>query len=170
VGDLLKAGISSLKIEGRAKSAYYVAVAVRAYRKVIDALEKNIPEKELKKIITEQKKELGKLAHRGYSTGFLLGKEPAHNFKSRNNDSGFQFVGEVEGKSGKLNILRIHNQVAVSDEIEAITPEKNIRLKIKKIFDCNQKEVEVANGGHNKRYFFQFDKILNEGDLLRKIQ
>lgn len=165
---LREAGVGSFKIEGRAKSAYYLAIVTRAYRAVLSALEGEKPEKEIKKIIKEQKDELDNLVHRGYSTGFLLGREPEHNFENKNNIAKFQFVGEVEGAEGKLNILRVHNQIAISDELEVITPEKNSKLKIKKIFDYDKKEVAVANGGHDKRYYFEFDKILEGMSLVRK--
>lgn len=166
---LIGAKIDCLKIEGRAKSAYYLAIVVRAYRKVLSALEDNLPKKEREKIIIEQKKELDNLVHRGYSTGFLLGKEPAHNFENKNNSAPFQFVGEVLEKEGSLNILRVHNQVSSEDELEAITPEKNIPLKIKRILDYNEKEVTSAHGGHEKKYYFEFDQVLEKGSLVRKV-
>lgn len=170
VGELIEAGIGSLKIEGRAKSAYYVAIVTRAYRKVIDAIIETHCNASLRgKIIKTQKAELDNLVHRGYSTGFLMGREPEHNFENRNNEAKFQFVGEVEGRDGKFNILRVHNNVSMSDSLEAITPEKNIKLKIKNILDYNKKAVEVANGGHKNRYYFEFDRVLDEMSLVRKI-
>jgi len=167
--ELMKAGISSMKIEGRAKSVYYVAVVTRAYRKVLDViLNKKNSSKEIKKVILEQKKELDNLVHRGYSTGFLLGQEPAHNFAGKLFGAKVEFVGETRGVEGKLNIMKIHNAVLRQDKIEAITPEKNITLKIKKIFNNQKKEIDEAHGGHEKLYYFQFDKVLPEGSLIRK--
>ncbi|KKQ14274.1 MAG: Peptidase U32 [Candidatus Moranbacteria bacterium GW2011_GWF2_36_839] len=166
--DLVKAGISSMKIEGRAKSVYYVAVVTRAYRKVLDAILNKKDSKEIKKIILEQKKELDNLVHRGYSTGFLLGNEPAHNFSGKLFGAKVEFVGETRGVEGKLNIMKIHNAVLRQDKIEAITPEKNIALKIKKIFNDQKKEIDEAHGGHEKLYYFEFDKVLPEGSLIRR--
>ncbi|MFZ2975529.1 MAG: U32 family peptidase C-terminal domain-containing protein [Candidatus Moraniibacteriota bacterium] len=174
--ELVKAGISSMKIEGRAKSVYYVAVVTRAYRKVLDAiLNKKNSSKEIRKIISEQKKELDNLVHRGYSTGFLLGNEPAHNFEGKIQKGNWEFVGEVMGvnagtglKPVRTNIMKIHNAVLRQDKIEAITPEKNITLKIKKIFNDQKKEISEAHGGHEKLYYFEFDKVLPEGSLIRK--
>ncbi len=167
--ELAKAGISSMKIEGRAKSVYYVAVVTRAYRKVIDAIVETHCNASLrKKIILEQKKELDNLVHRGYSTGFLLGNEPAHNFSGKLFGANVEFVGETRGVEGKLNIMKIHNAVLKNDKIEAITPEKNIALKIRKIFNDQKKEISEAHGGHEKLYYFEFDKVLPEGSLIRK--
>lgn len=171
LAELREAGVESFKIEGRAKSAYYLAIVTRAYRKVIDAVE--TPRRGgaslQKKIISEQKTELDNLVHRGYSTGFLLGREPEHNFENKNNPAKFKFVGEVRGVEKSLNILRVHNHVSIGDKLEAITPKENIKLKIKKILDHNKNEVAVADGGHNKEYYFEFDKKLEIGSLVRKI-
>jgi putative protease len=161
LGELREAGVTSFKIEGRAKSAYYLAIVTRAYRKAIDC---NTP-----KIIKEQKAELDNLVHRGYSTGFLLGREPEHNFENINNVAKFQFVGEVRGIENNLNILRVHNHISIKDKLEAITPEKNIKLKIKKILDYNKNEVVVADGGHNNEYYFEFDRKLEVGNLIRRV-
>ena len=166
--DLVKAGISSMKIEGRAKSVYYVAVVTRAYRKVIDAIVETRHASSVRKVILEQKKELDNLVHRGYSTGFLLGSEPAHNFSGKLFGAKVEFVGEVRGVEGKLNIMKIHNAVLKDDKIEAITPEKNIKVKILKIFDDQKKEIDEAHGGHEKLYYFEFDKVLPEGSLIRR--
>ncbi len=169
LGGLREAGVESFKIEGRAKSAYYLAIVTRAYRAVLDGLENNLSEKEIKVIIKKQKTELDNLVHRGYSTGFLLGCEPEHNFDNRNNPAKFQFVGEVKSVEGKLNILRVHNHISIEDKLEAITPKVNIKLKIKKILDYNKNEVSVADGGHNKEYYFEFDQKLESGSLVRKV-
>ena len=166
---LMKAGITSLKIEGRAKSAYYLAVVTRAYRRVIDAIEDGTAASELKKIIQEHKKELDNLINRGYSTGFLLGREPEHNFENRSSGAQYQFVGEIEGIEGELNILRVHNQISILDKLEAITPLGNIPIKIKQLFDDTKKTVTEAHGGHERRSYVKFDRSLNERDLIRSV-
>ncbi len=168
---LMAAGVNSLKIEGRAKSAYYLAIVTRAYRAVIDASVGTRRGAFLRaKIIKTQKIELDNLVHRGYSTGFLLGREPEHNFENKNNPAKFQFVGEVEGSEGKLNVLRVHNQVSIGDKLEAITPEKNAPIEIKRILDYNKNAVKTANGGHKNRYYFEFDKVLEKMSLIRKVK
>jgi U32 family peptidase len=168
VDDLINAGVDCLKIEGRAKSAYYVAVVTRAYRKIINAIEKNLPKNKIKKIIKEQKKELDNLANRGYTTGFLLGKEPEHNFSGIMKGGKWKFVGEVIGSEDNLNIIRVHNEVYLNDKIEAVMPEKNVPIKIKKIYNDKMEELKEAHGGHNRKYYFKFDKILPEMALIRK--
>lgn len=164
VKDLVDAGVTSLKIEGRAKSAYYVSVVTRSYRKVIDAM----GSKNSKKVLIEQKQELDKLTHRGYSTGFLLGTEPPHNFDNKKGGGEYKFVGEVVGLKNNLNEVSLHNEIFLNDKLECVIPEGNFPARIKKIFDTNQEEVREAHGGHKNTYYFQFDKILPMGGLLRK--
>ena len=69
IPELVQAGVSSIKIEGRAKSAYYVAVTTNAYRHAIDAYLEH-PEQPLPPWIVE---EVDKISHREYSTGFYFG-------------------------------------------------------------------------------------------------
>lgn len=172
VKELIDAGVDCLKIEGRAKSVYYVAVVARAYRKIIDAVETHCNASLRRKIISEQKKELDNLAHRGYSTGFLLGSEPQHNFENRTREAPYKFVGEIVGnwengcKEG--NILRVHNEIFLNDDLEAITPYGNMKVKIKKMYDDKMKEISEAHGGHEKKYRFEFERILSKRSLIRK--
>lgn len=72
IPELVQAGVTSLKIEGRAKSAYYVAVITNAYRNAIDAYLQH-PEQPMPAWISE---EVRKISHREYSTGFYFGSEP----------------------------------------------------------------------------------------------
>lgn len=71
IPELVKAGVSSLKIEGRAKSAYYTAVTTNAYRHAVDGFMTNGENYVLEPWIKE---ELDKISHREYNTGFYFGK------------------------------------------------------------------------------------------------
>ena len=187
--DLTEAGVDSFKIEGRNKSVYYLATVVRAYRNVADAILNK--DKNLKKIIKKEQENLGDLVHRGYTTGFLLGREPEHNFANSHNQSQFEFVGEVLGiKNEKLKIknekqgdkkgdlkdeklrsleVKVHNAIYRKDEIEIVGKDGNYPVKILKMFDDQMKEVQSAHGGHGKNYYFLFNKKnISERDLLRK--
>ncbi|MFA5926380.1 MAG: U32 family peptidase C-terminal domain-containing protein [Parcubacteria group bacterium] len=94
--DLAKAGIDSFKIEGRTKSVYYVSTVVRNYRMVLDAIKNKKGLKELKKTVKSAKGELLKLNNRGYTTGFLFGKDKwENNFDLSHEKNRWQFVGEV---------------------------------------------------------------------------
>jgi putative protease len=167
---LKKAGVVSFKIEGRNKSVYYVAAVCRAYRKVLDALEKKLPAKKIKKIIKDQQEELNNLVHRGYTNGFLFGHDPKHDFKNSHKKCDFEFVGEVIEGKGKAIVVQVHNAINLKDKIEIIDPDKNIPIKIKKILNQNKKEVKSAHGGHNQLYYFKIDKEkIKPGSLLRRV-
>lgn len=94
IPELVKAGISSFKIEGRAKSAYYTAVTTNAYRHAVDDYFADKENYVLKNWIRE---ELEKISHREYNTGFYFGREP----------------GQVTGNGG---YIRHYDAVAVCEK------------------------------------------------------
>jgi putative protease len=94
IPELVKAGISSFKIEGRAKSAYYTAVTTNAYRHAVDDYFADKENYVLKDWIRE---ELEKISHREYNTGFYFGREP----------------GQVTGNGG---YIRHYDAVAVCEK------------------------------------------------------
>jgi len=177
--ELAEAGVDSFKIEGRNKSPYYLATVVRAYRNVLDAILTG--DKDYSKILKKEKENLDELVNRGYTSGFLLGREPEHNFDNSHNQSRFQFVGEVlghktwnikhESKKENTNLfeVRVHNAIYDVDRLEIVGKDGNHPVKILKMFDDKMKEVQSAHGGHGKNYYFVFEKeTLREMDFLRK--
>ncbi len=169
LNELQKSGIESFKIEGRNKSVYYLAIVVRSYRKVLDAMGQKLSKQELNKFIKKEQKELSSLMHRGYTTGFLLGNEPEHNFSKSHENSPYEFVGEIiESKGGLVKIMP-HNAIYQKDKLEIIAREKNILVKIKKILDDGKKEVKSAHGGQDKYYYLEIDnKNIEPMSLIRK--
>lgn len=167
--ELVDAGVVSLKIEGRNKSVYYLATVVRAYRKVLDAINAKMPEKEIKKVVKKEAVNLDELVHRGYTAGFLLGNEPEHAFRETHQESAHQFVGEVLAVENKLLTVKAHNAIYQDEKIEVIGPTENVAIKVKKITDENGELVVSAHGGHGKLYYFEVDrKDIAAGSLLRK--
>ena len=178
--ELAEAGVDSFKIEGRNKSPYYLATVVRAYRNVLDAILTG--DKNYSKILKKEKENLDELVNRGYTSGFLLGREPEHNFDNSHNQSRFQFVGEVlkikneklkiknpEKKNLNLAEVKVHNAIYDVDRLEIVGKDGNYPVKILKMFDDKMKEVQSAHGGHGKNYYFVFDKEnIREMDFLRK--
>lgn len=153
--ELKKAGVTSFKIEGRNKSVFYLAVATRAYRKVIDQIQVKGSKSKARKVIQAQQRELNSLVHRGYTTGFLLGKEPEHNFDDSHVATRRQFVGEVlENKKGLLKI-KVHNALRVKDSIEVVTPNRNIPFRINSLYNDKMEKIASAHGGHGKGYFLK---------------
>lgn len=91
LADFKNAGVDSLKIEGRMKSVYYVAMVTRAYRKALDALEGKITAEEAKPFIDE----LENVSHRAGTTGFYFNKAEADQTTTGASDSKYQLAAEI---------------------------------------------------------------------------
>lgn len=117
--DLVRAGVDSLKIEGRMKGVNYVASVVRVYREALDRYRED-PERFMVK--SEWLDELGKISHRGYTTGFLLGPpgREDHEYQTGYLRS-HEFVGVVtEVAVDGAVIIEVRNRVTADDEVEFI--------------------------------------------------
>ncbi|MCR4733601.1 MAG: U32 family peptidase [Treponema sp.] len=129
--DLKNAGVDSLKIEGRMKSVYYVAMVTRAYRKALDALDGKITEEEARPFIEE----LENVSHRESTTGFYYNKADADKTTSGASDSRYELAAEIgEEICGKdfdaLYELGQKNFKIFSDELENMHPAaREARLK-----------------------------------------
>ena len=91
LADMKAAGLDSLKIEGRMKSTYYVAMVTRAYRKALDALEGKISQEEAAPYIEE----LENVSHRESTTGFYYNKADADKTTSGASDSKYQLAAQM---------------------------------------------------------------------------
>ncbi|MFA5023549.1 MAG: U32 family peptidase C-terminal domain-containing protein [Patescibacteria group bacterium] len=153
--ELAAAGVTSFKIEGRAKSVYYQATVVGIYRQALSLINKKLSGPALKKELNYLFKELEtKLVHRGYTTGFLLGQKADQNIVNSHNQSAWEFCGQVlktqPGLKGTIRIyFQVHNTVRVGEQIEIIRPNYDIiKLELKNLWDAKQKkEIKEAHGG-----------------------
>jgi putative protease len=167
--ELAKAGINAFKIEGRTKSAYYVACVAKAYRQVLDAVNSGKSKAEIKKISAEEKKELVKLVNRGYSTGFLFGKNKWENdFGRSHKENEWQFVGEALASDKKINRVKVHNALLLGEKIEVVTSENIFADKVRELRNINGEKVKSAHGGAKNLYFLELSRIYPEKSLLRK--
>lgn len=112
--ELLKAGVSSLKIEGRMKSAYYVGAVTNAYRHALDAVMNGTPVPEIWLRETEQ------ISHRPYSTGFYFG-EPGQYTSESAYFSGAEVCAIVTGEKQGRAVLSQRNKFSAGDVMELIT-------------------------------------------------
>lgn len=164
LGKLVKAGISSFKLEGRTKSAYYLAAITKLYRQTID--NNYIPPK-------GYKQELQKITNRGYTNGFLFSENKCeHNFEQSHKECKWQFVGEViKNKENRL-FIKVHNALYLGDEVEFVTPiGKNSKLKLDNLKDAKANEdLKEVHGGNNQIAVVNIDKKINIpiGSMLRK--
>lgn len=99
--DMKKAGVDSLKIEGRMKSLYYVALVTRAYRKAIDALENKITIEQATPYINE----LYKAKHREFATGFFYNREDADKTTVGESDSEYEMVATIGNSVKDENVV-----------------------------------------------------------------
>ncbi len=116
VPELIEAGVNSLKIEGRAKSAYYAAVTTNAYRHAIDAAANG------QTLSPVWREEVEKVSHRHYSTGFFFGQPGQYTADGRYIRR-WQVVAQVESCDENGNaVLSLRNKFAVGNQLELIAP------------------------------------------------
>ncbi|GAA3893939.1 tRNA 5-hydroxyuridine modification protein YegQ [Halomonas cibimaris] len=148
VPELTRLGVSSLKIEGRTKSPYYVARTAQVYRRAIDDAVAGRP---FDKALMD---ELDNLANRGYTEGFY--RRHVHD-EYQNYERGHsigvhqQFVGDVidvDAARGRLTV-NVKNRFAVGDSVELMLPGGNRRFTLSRIENKRGEAVSVAPGsGH----------------------
>jgi putative protease len=183
IPEMVKAKIKAFKIEGRAKSVYYLANVVGAYRRAIDiSSNKNISAKEREKELKYLYKELeSKLYHRGFTEGFMFkaGKE-AQNTNNENNIPNWEFCGQVEGfnkdnsikaKDKYITEIKVHNTIKKGDTIELVMPGYEvIKFKLKKMIDVKSEEeiIEAHGGGGGQTVYMYFDRQVPKLSVLRR--
>ena len=115
--DLMDAGLSSLKIEGRAKSAYYAAIVTGAYRHCLDAAAEGRP------LPQAWRDEVEHVSHRPYSTGFYYG-EPGQYYNNSRYVREWQVVALVTDCDAEGNAtLSLRNKFRVGDTVELVGPD-----------------------------------------------
>lgn len=169
VPQIIESGINSFKIEGRMKTAYYVATTVRAYRMAIDEYVKDPENWKFNPMWLE---ELKKGSHRHYSTGFYLGKTTTkdQNYESASYVRNYDFVGVVralEEESG-LVVVEQRNRMFVGDKVEIIGPYKEtMYATILEMYNENGEPIESAP--HAKQIVkMKLDIPVEEHYMLRK--
>ena len=120
--DLVRAGVASLKIEGRMKTAYYVATVVSAYRRALDLLEREGAEA-YRRAVPELLAEVRKASHRTLTTGFYFGP-PETPGGAEGFTQSMEYVGDVVAGApdGGECLVRLKNRFYVGDALEVLTP------------------------------------------------
>lgn len=123
IPELVGAGITSLKIEGRMKSIHYVATVTRAYRRALDAY--YISDLAYRQIVDELRTELDQISHRPYTTGFYFG-HPQKEALTPGEDSkaSSRFVARVVGYDIEKHLAKIEvrNTLHPREELEFVLP------------------------------------------------
>ena len=123
IKEAAKAGVDSLKIEGRAKTFYYVASVTAAYRKALDAYLAD-PANDNFELPAEVYEELTRTSHRHYSPGFYFGREQA----KQATDSAtyireWEFVGTVDRWENGVAHCQQRGKWSLGDTLEALCPD-----------------------------------------------
>ena len=122
--ELLEAGISSLKIEGRNKSEYYVAIVVNAYRKAIDLYYEDPENYKLPKVLRD---EMYKVSHREYNTGFFFSepKNDAIIYHTNDHVREYDVVAIVHeyDENTQLALCKQRNKFVKGDKVEILSPD-----------------------------------------------
>lgn len=169
IPQIFESGITSLKIEGRMKTSYYVATTVRAYRMAIDAYYEDPENWKFNPMWLE---ELKKGSHRDYSTGFYFDRPDsnAHNYESASYIRNYDFIGIVRGYEEEtgLHIVEQRNKMWVGDDIEIIGPYvETMHSKIEEMYDEDGNPIESAPRA-KQIVKLKLDKKLEKDYMLRK--
>jgi len=165
--ELKAAGLQCLKIEGRMKSAYYVATVVSAYRRALDLLETEGEEAYLA-ALPGLMADLLKASHRPFHTGFYFGPpDPpagADGFRQE-----MEYVGDVctNAAAGKEALVTLKNRFYAGDALEALTPEGGKPFVAAGMRLAETGEKVTTAGVAGTKLFMRFPFAVSEGDLLR---
>lgn len=161
--ELVDAGVTSFKIEGRMKSIYYVATVVNAYRRAIDQLG-------TKKSVAALLEELNKTSHRNYTTGFYFGSNNKECLSSSTPVQTHEFMAVVlsDNKDGRV-LIEQRNRFKVGEVLEVLSPTNTFNKQIEVTSMLNEKGEEVPDAlGVQQKLYLKTKLKLSAGDILRK--
>ena len=168
IPDLLAAGVDSFKIEGRMKTALYVATVARTYRKAIDDCLES--EEKYRANLDWYREEIAKCTYRQFTTGFYYGKpnEEAQIYDSNTYQSDAVYLGIVyeKNESGKVRTEQ-RNKFCKGDMIELMKPDgRNVAAEVLQIQNGDGEEMESAP--HPKQeLWLTLSEQAEVGDILR---
>lgn len=165
IPELVKAGISSFKIEGRAKSSYYVAVITNAYCQAVNKYMKNPEGFVLPDWIKE---ETEKISHRDYSTGFYFGGEPGQVTDNGGYIRQYDVVAFAVKSNGEETEITQRNKFLVGDELDVL-PTNGIPFQTKCLRLVNKYGIEVESAPHPmEKLTMTTDRSIPAGSVIRR--
>ena len=168
IPEIIDAGIDSLKIEGRMKTALYVATVARTYRKALDDFMES--EEKYRENMEWYKAEIGKCTYRQFTTGFYFGKpdENTQIYDSNTYINEYIYLG-ICGEIDEKGLVRIEqrNKFSVGDVIEIMKPNgENVETKVLAMF--NEEGEAMDSCPHPKQVvYLQLDNQPDVYDILR---
>ncbi len=168
IPELVEAGIDSFKVEGRMKTALYVATVARTYRKAIDDYYKdpNLYERNKPLYLEEVRKGV----NRQFTTGFFFGK-PKHEdqiYDHNTYEKAYTYLGTISGERDGLYQLEQKNKFSVGETIEAIKPDgSTIETVVQRIMDEEGNDMESCPHPRQTIYV-GLEVKLSAFDILRR--
>ena len=162
--ELREAGVSSLKIEGRMKTGYYVAGVTGVYRRALDLLYES--EEAYRAALPELQRELRKVSHRASNTGFYFGA-PQPSSGADGFSQTMEFSGRILGMREGALLVEVKNRFHVGDPLEALTPEGPRAFAVSRIIreDTGESVDFVSVAG--QRVLLPVEFTAGAGDYLR---
>ena len=170
IPELVESGVDSLKIEGRMKTALYVATVARTYRKALDDYKKD-PEL-YKKNMPWYLEQISNCTYRQFTTGFFFGKpnEESQIYDSNTYVKEYTYLGIIgEEKDGTYRIEQ-RNKFSVGEMIEVMKPNgENVEVEVKRIL--TEDGVEQESAPHPKQVLYVDLGIrVDKYDILRRAE
>jgi putative protease len=168
IPEMIDAGIDSFKIEGRMKTALYVAAVARTYRKAID--DYFMSEEKYRANMDWYKSEISKCTYRQFTTGFYFGKpdENTQIYDSNTYVNEYVYLGMIESVSGDGKVkIEQKNKFSVGDHIEIMKPGgENIEVQVLSLTTDEGEKVDSAPHPRQKLWV-ELSKPAAQYDLLR---
>lgn len=166
--EIYRAGVNSLKIEGRVKSGYYNAVVTKAYRQAIDAYREQGAAYAQDSYYYE---ELCKVSHRNYSTGFALGnpKESGQIYESSSYIRTYDIVGVVKQANHGIALIEQKNRFCLGDRVEFVPPQgRFVSHQVKMMKNEQDQAIDCAPHAQMKLTIDAPEGEFPEGTIIRK--
>ena len=170
IGNLIEAGVTSLKVEGRMRSLYYLATVIGTYREIIDRYYDSTLNDDILKVLEER---LARVSNREVSTHYLLGEASAKDqyYTGRNEASNQDYLGQVISydKSNKLVKIYERNYFIVGDTVELFTPKGDrLSFMVKKLYDEDMNLIDVARHPDDIYYIYLDTEVeIEEYSMIR---
>ena len=169
IPELIEAGIDSFKIEGRMKTALYVAVVTRTYRQAID--DYMTDEALYRSRMNYYKEEIAKCTYRQFTTGFFFGK-PDHDtqiYDSNTYVKAYTYLGLIgESRNDGFYSLEQRNKFSVGEKIEVMKPDgQDVEVTVRAMTDAEGQSMESCPHPKQKLYV-DLGIELSPFDLLRR--
>ena len=170
IPELVESGVDSLKIEGRMKTALYVATVARTYRKAIDDYKKD-PEL-YKKNMPWYLDQISNCTYRQFTTGFFFGKpsEDSQIYDSNTYVKEYTYLGIIGEEKDETYRIEQRNKFSVGESIEVMKPNgENVEVTVKRIL--TEDGIEQESAPHPKQVLYVDLGIkVDKYDILRRAE